>query len=270
MRKLLPILALLVPLTVALGEGASPPAKPAGAKGAAATPAGPASLGTDAPALALPPKTGSHIPPDDNLCIQCHQEQDPKDPVTKRLYIDRKGLADDVHWKKGVNCSDCHGGDPKTAEANQAHARENGFRKPAATAWKMCAACRESQGLDLLKSVHDKAGPKDEQGRGTPLECRACHGPEQHHILPVTDSRSPVFVDHQVQTCGLATGRSGTASAAPRTATACTSRGYWSPPPAPVATAPTASIAQPTGGPLSIRAMWPQPAASVTVSSPNG
>ncbi len=198
MRKLLPILALLVPLTVGIGQSVSPPAKAAGAR-----PAAPAVLGTEVPSPRhLPPKAGSHIPPDANNCIQCHGDPDLWDAKTKRLYVDRKALADDVHWKKGVNCSDCHGGDPKTFEPNVAHADENGFRRPAATAWKMCAACHESQALDLVKSVHDKAGPKDEQGRGTPLECRRCHGAEQHHILPVADSRSPVFVDHQVQTCG--------------------------------------------------------------------
>ena len=114
-------------------------------------------------------KAGSHIPPDDNFCVQCHQEQDPKDPVTRRLYVDRKGLADDVHWKKGVNCSDCHGGNYKTTDVNEAHAKENGFRGAGEAARKMCAVCHENQGLDLVKSVHAKAGEKDEQGRGTPL-----------------------------------------------------------------------------------------------------
>ena len=65
-----------------------------------------------------------------------------------------------------------------------------------------CAVCHDRQGLDLVKSVHATAGQRNERGRGTPLECRQCHGPNQHHILPVTDSRSPVFVNHQVQTCG--------------------------------------------------------------------
>ena len=121
---------------------------------------------------------------------------------TKRLYIARDELADDVHWKKGVNCSDCHGGNYKTTEVNEAHAKENGFRGAGEAARKMCAVCHENQALELVKSVHAKAGQKDEQGRGTLLECRQCHGPNQHHILPVADSRSPVFVDHQVQTCG--------------------------------------------------------------------
>ena len=199
MRTLLPILALLVLPAVGIGQDASQPAKGDAAKPPAAKPVEPAAA---AQPPALPPKAGSHIPPDDNLCIQCHGDPDLWDAKTKRLYIARNGLAEDVHWKKGVNCSDCHGGNYKTTEVNEAHAKENGFRGAGEAARKMCAVCHENQGLELVKSVHAKAGPKDEQGRGTLLECRQCHGPNQHHILPVADSRSPVFVDHQVQTCG--------------------------------------------------------------------
>ncbi len=152
---------------------------------------------------ALPPKAGSHVAQDDNyLCLQCHQEQDPNDPATKRLFVDPKGLADDVHWTKGVNCHDCHGGDYKTSQVNEAHAKENGFRGAGEAARKICAVCHDNQLLELVKGVHAKAGDKDEQGRGSLLECRQCHGESPHRILPAHDKRSPVFVDHQVQTCG--------------------------------------------------------------------
>ncbi len=66
----------------------------------------------------------------------------------------------------------------------------------------MCAVCHENEGLDLVASVHAHAGPPNEQGAGTLLECGKCHGANQHHILPVADSRSPVFVNNQVETCG--------------------------------------------------------------------
>jgi cytochrome b subunit of formate dehydrogenase len=150
----------------------------------------------------LPPRAGSHVAADENLCIQCHGDPDLWDVKTKRLYVARDGLAEDIHWKKGVNCHDCHGGNYKTTEVNEAHAKENGFRGAGEAARKMCAVCHENQGLELVKSVHAKAGEKDEQGRGTLLDCRKCHGANQHHILPVADSRAPVFVDQQVQTCG--------------------------------------------------------------------
>ncbi|MFZ1934863.1 MAG: cytochrome c3 family protein [Thermoguttaceae bacterium] len=198
MRTLLPILALLVLATVGIGQDAWKSAKGDAAKPAAAKPGAPSPA---AKTPALPPKTGSHVKPDDNVCIQCHQEQDPKDPVTKRLYIDRKALEEDVHWKNGVNCSDCHGGDYKATEVNEAHAKESGFRG-AAGARKMCAVCHEQQGLGLVMGIHAHAGEKDEQGRGTVLDCRKCHGENQHRILPANDSRAPVFVNHQIETCG--------------------------------------------------------------------
>jgi cytochrome b subunit of formate dehydrogenase len=199
MRKVLPILLLLALPAIGSGQKVSPPGK----ESAAAVPAAKVSKPVAAP------RKGSHIPPDENFCVQCHQEQDPKDPVTGRLYIDRKALDDDTHWKHGVNCSDCHGGDYKSTDVTVAHAKESGFRREgegprsaAAAARKMCAVCHDRQALDIVKSVHAKAGPKDERGHGTLLTCDKCHGTKPHNILPVADSRSPVFVDHQVQTCG--------------------------------------------------------------------
>jgi cytochrome b subunit of formate dehydrogenase len=194
MKTLLPILALLTLPSIALGQAVSDAAADSATKSPPATSA------------ALPPKAGSHIPPDDNACIQCHGDPDLwdlKDPKARQRYIPKEQLADDVHWKKGVVCSDCHGGNYKSTEVNEAHAQESGFRGAGEAARKMCGVCHEEQRLELAKDgVHTHAGPKDEQGRGTPLECLQCHGPNQHQILPVADSRSPVFVDHQIQTCG--------------------------------------------------------------------
>ena len=111
MRTLLPILIVwAVPAIGIAQDNSAAPTKDA-AKPAAAEPA-------------MPPKAGSHIPPDDNFCIQCHGDPDLWDAKTQRLYVARDGLPEDVHWKNGVNCSDCHGGDCKTAEVNQAHEGE--------------------------------------------------------------------------------------------------------------------------------------------------
>ncbi len=193
------ILLLLVLSVAGVSQGIAAPSSSEPDKSAPAT--APQSVAT-VRVPAQPPKTGSHIPNDENLCIQCHGEPDLWDAKTKHSYVSREELAEDVHWKKGVNCSDCHGGDPKTTEVNEAHAEESGFRGAGAAARKMCAYCHETEALDLVKSRHSHAGPKDEQGRGTLLSCGECHGTNQHHILPVADSRSPVFVDHQVHTCG--------------------------------------------------------------------
>ncbi len=67
-----------------------------------------------------------------------------------------------------------------------------------------------------------------------------------------------------------ATKSSATPTPALRTATACTSRGCWSPPPAPVVTAHTASSCRETTARRSTRATWRPPAASAIASSPSG
>jgi len=50
--------------------------------------------------------------------------------------------------------------------------------------------------------VHAHAGEKNEDGSGKLLGCDKCHGEDAHGMLPVRDSRSPVFLDNQVLTCG--------------------------------------------------------------------
>ena len=268
MRTLLSILVLLALPRMGLGQDASETVKDDAAKPAAAKPEEPVAA---APAAVLPPKAGSHVAQDDNyLCLQCHQDQDPNDPATRRLFVDPKRLAEDVHWKNGVNCHDCHGGDYKTAQVNEAHAKESGFRGAGEAARKMCAVCHDHQALELVKGVHAKAGEKDEQGRGTLLECRKCHGAIPHAILPVHDSRSPVFVDHQLQTCGqchekeLATYREtshyhGLEKSGLLLTAVCAT-----------ATAPTASSEPRTTGQPCLPGTWPPLAASATVISPNG
>lgn len=117
------------------------------------------------------------------------------------MYISQDKLTTDVHWQKGVNCSDCHGGNPSVFDPAKLHAAEDGFRR-LEDVKDACRDCHADQAVDLIKGVHAKAGPRDDRGRGTPLECGKCHGEVAHGLLPVKDGRSPVFLDNQVQTCG--------------------------------------------------------------------
>ncbi len=161
MRTLLPILTLLVLAAAVIGQDASTSPKGTVAKPAADGPVQPAPA---AQKPSLPPKTGSHISPDDNLCVQCHGDPDLWDAKTKHFYIARDELAQDVHWTKGVNCSDCHGGNPSTTEVNEAHAKESGFRG-AAGARKICAVCHEKQGE---RAAHGHPRPRRRDGRAGP------------------------------------------------------------------------------------------------------
>ncbi len=151
--------------------------------------------------VTAPPPSGSQLAEDDNSCATCHGEADLWEADTLRLHISKESLAEDVHFKKGVNCHDCHGGNPSSFQPGETHATADGFR-PLAEVRKSCALCHKDQAIELIKGMHAKAGPKDDNGSGTVLDCSACHGEKVHGMLPTDDSRSPVFIDHQVKTCG--------------------------------------------------------------------
>ncbi len=159
-----------------------------------------------APKRPLPPPKGSQIAPDNSMCFQCHTNRDQwdeKDPKSWRLYIPEKSLQEDVHFNKGkgVSCTDCHGGNHDTDKINEAHAKEDGFRSSLADISKICAHCHKPEAVELVKGVHGKAGEKNDRGQGTPLSCDKCHGGVSHHLLPLRDERSPMFLDNQVVIC---------------------------------------------------------------------
>ncbi len=147
--------------------------------------------------VALPP-TGSQLATDENTCAQCHGEQELWEADQQRFYVSLEGLVDDAHFRKGVNCHDCHGGNPASFNVAKAH---QGLA-PLKSMRQTCARCHQDQALGLLKGVHAKSGDKDNRGRGLPLDCGKCHGAKAHPMQPVDDDRSPVFLNHQVRTCG--------------------------------------------------------------------
>ena len=181
------------------GKGAEKAAASKGSSSGSDMPAAPPPDGSKA---MQPPPHGSHVPADKNNCIGCHGEPDLWDANQRQFYISRDALNKDVHFQKGVNCHDCHGGNYQTDDKNQAHALEDGFRAKPAEVMKSCAVCHKQETLELVKGVHAKAGTKNERGLGTPLQCQQCHGKIAHELLSVRDTKSPVFLEHQVKTCG--------------------------------------------------------------------
>ena len=137
------------------------------------------------------------------MCAQCHTTEELWQGEQAHLYVSADHLAADVHWNHGVVCHDCHGGNPASRQFLKLHRPENGFRATRAEISESCGTCHRSQMIDATrKSVHAKAGEKDEHGDSTPIACSACHGEVQHQLLPSDDPRSPVFRANQVQTCG--------------------------------------------------------------------
>ena len=144
------------------------------------------------------PTEGSQIGRDEIRCATCHTEPALWEAEKQRLFVPPEILEHDVHWQKGVACSDCHGGDPTSVNYAEAHAG----LAPLDQLRQRCVVCHKEQNLDLLKGVHSKAGEKDNRGRGLPLGCGKCHGTNAHGILPAKDERSPVYLNNQVRTCG--------------------------------------------------------------------
>ena len=148
------------------------------------------------------PLAGSGLSLEDDACATCHGEPDLWEADQARLFIPQESLAEDVHFLEGVNCHDCHGGDPAVFDPGSLHAQEDGFRTPLEETWKACVKCHEQQALGLGADVHAEAEKKAETDRDVPRACRACHGPKAHGIRSGRAGRTSVSVDNQIRFCG--------------------------------------------------------------------
>ena len=158
---------------------------------------------------------GSQLPLDQNSCATCHGEPDLWDDAHLRLFVPLEPLADDVHWKNGVNCHDCHGGNPGSLNFQQAHATEvdgapsqvlpfkpqlsQSTRTPERleTLVQVCGKCHAQAAETYLVSVHGHGFQKS--GLVVTAVCTDCHG--SHGIFPVTDPRSTLHSDAVGATC---------------------------------------------------------------------
>ncbi|MBI3872818.1 MAG: cytochrome c3 family protein [candidate division Zixibacteria bacterium] len=146
-----------------------------------------------------------------NSCIACHQLQH-----DKRLRQPAVGLPNDVHFTKGFACQDCHGGDPTGGMAESdpslAHDSAKGFVGAPTPAQipEFCARCHSDvermkqydpkMRVDQLQEYRSSQhGKKLAQGDAKVATCISCHG--VHGILPVADTRSPVYKTNVAATC---------------------------------------------------------------------
>ena len=82
-------------------------------------------------------------PPKENNCLLCHGNGDVWEGEKMRFFITEADLAKDIHWQKGLRCTDCHGGNAQADEPRAAHAEEDGFHtvKSPADVPKFCGDC---------------------------------------------------------------------------------------------------------------------------------
>lgn len=136
-------------------------------------------------------------------CFECHGVEEGTSVVFK----------DDIHYRYGISCADCHGGDPKEDEGNLAMSASRGFKVrvtregtpefcgrchgDAAVMSKYKPGLRTDQLALYRQSVH---GELLAQANRKAANCVDCHG--VHNIRAVADAQSPAHPSNLSGKCG--------------------------------------------------------------------
>jgi len=167
-----------------------------------------------------------------NNCVLCHSDSEVQtqedlfslasNPQDSPTHMNLKELVEDVHFRSGLSCAGCHGGDP-TADVGHEFVKEwpeKGRIKNRAWVVEFCARChsdpsfmrqfnaslptdqlakfKESPHGQVLLVKHDDRAPT----------CVSCHG--VHGIRPAKDPQSKVFAQKVRATCGACHSNSAT------------------------------------------------------------
>lgn len=125
-------------------------------------------------------------------CLNCHLILDDNLKRPAELY------KIDIHYRKGISCASCHGGDSKEEDMDKSMSKSAGFiGVPRGTqATRICAKCHSSEFETLSKSVHGQSST----GKGAIISnCITCHG--IHNIVTVKSPSSKVNGANIVNTC---------------------------------------------------------------------
>lgn len=131
-------------------------------------------------------------------CYNCHKEM-VGDRATE-LY------PGDVHFKLGISCADCHGGDRTSDDMEIAMSKERGFMgiPKGNEIISICLRCH-SDG-EIMKKFNSKIDVKQfsffrasVHGKSEITTCVTCHG--VHNIKKVSDPRSPVYPTNEIKLC---------------------------------------------------------------------
>lgn len=139
----------------------------------------------------------------DSQCVTCHDAIGDKHAAS---------FKHDIHLLKGIDCSGCHGGNPKAEEMEKAMDRKAGYiGVPKGDSVSIvCAKCHADQAKmksfgsslptnqweNLQASVHGKLSVT---GKEHIVQCITCHS--VHGIVSVKDPSSPVYPLNVVKTC---------------------------------------------------------------------
>jgi predicted CXXCH cytochrome family protein len=136
-------------------------------------------------------------------CLNCHQELGDN---PSKLFVE------DVHYKAGLSCQSCHGGNNKTDDMEKAMNKTEGFIGVPKfdRISEVCSKCHSDSRLmsnynskiqlgqfeNIKESVHGKLSL---DGKGMIVQCITCHN--AHGIKKVTDPKSPVYPTNVPETC---------------------------------------------------------------------
>ncbi len=144
----------------------------------------------------------------DNTCVNCHltEVDDDNTEMTEHFL---KG----IHARRGVSCSDCHGGNPNAEDQDEAMDEDAGFvgAPEREEIPEFCAKCHSDpnyirgfnpnlatdQYAKYKISGHGKLLLNSQDGKVA--VCTSCHG--SHGILPPDDPKSPVYISNIPGTC---------------------------------------------------------------------
>jgi hypothetical protein len=136
-------------------------------------------------------------------CFDCHS-------VMEGMSIPFKN---DIHYKNGISCADCHGGDPNSDDQNISMSAQRGF-KVRVTRQAVSEYCGRCHSDAAFMNKHNPKPQVDQMAlygtsvhAGKPAgsdtiaaNCIDCHG--IHNIRAVSDAKSTVAPAKLADTCG--------------------------------------------------------------------
>jgi hypothetical protein len=129
-------------------------------------------------------------------CLICHAEK-------------RRSFTMGIHSERGIQCHDCHGGNPASFERDAAHRGRFLGRPDKLETVQLCSTCHADAGqmrqyglpADQLAEFRTSRHGQLllERGDNNAPTCTDCH--DAHTILPPEDARSNVHPTHIAATC---------------------------------------------------------------------
>ena len=139
-------------------------------------------------------------------CVGCHLEQDPPYSAPAEHF------STDIHAGAGFGCNDCHGGDPKAWDYDEAKDPASGFIgvPNGSKVVEICGNCHTDPGLmrrynpnlatdQVAKFWTSGHGMSLKRGSQGAAQCASCHS--AHDIRRSGDPGSPVYHSNVAKTC---------------------------------------------------------------------